>query len=164
MDAHLAAHFLEFLLRFDGGTDAGMYRSSAVLLHVAHVVVEQLLFQGVASGIVHILHHDPGRQIRSGLDQVFIEAALKMHLSVNVDPVSRTDLFQILQLLFLKIPQVAGHNVQCLCIIVRVLVCAHDTDDFLLDLQTSAQRLGDILMLQEITDHVMGSCIIPICF
>ena len=36
--------------------------------------------------------------------------------------------------------------------------------DFLLDLQTSAQRLGNILVLQEITDHFLGSRIITICF
>lgn len=126
-----------------------MYRSSAVLLHVAHVVVEQLLFQGVASGIVHILYHNPGGQIRTGLDQVLIETALEMHLSVNVDPVSCTDLFQIPELLFFKIPQMAGHNIQCLCIIIRIFICAHNADNFLLDLQTSAQRLRNILVLPE---------------
>ena len=164
MYRNFSSDFLEFLFGLNSCTDACMNCSASVFLHIMNIPIKQLLFHCILFFKFLILYNHTSGQIGTRLCQIIIEKALKMNFSININPVRRTNLFQILQFFFFEITQMTGHHLQCFGISVRILICSHHPDNFLLNFQALTQRLRYLLVFQKITDHFLGTSIITIIF
>ena len=127
-----------------------------MLFHIADIVVEQLLFELIGTGIVHIRQNDALRQVGTGLDQILIEPSLEVYLTVDVDPVRCADLLQLIQFLLFEVPDVLCHDVQCFLISIGIFVSAQHPQDILFDQEAFPQCFGDFLT-KKVIHHLAGT-------